>query len=97
MKVEEGFQIWFDNTTGNSLYMIDDDVVRAETTCVNYYAYEAEEYIKLYLQFISLLPETTERDLDTAEWKEASESAIWIKMLTPAVLYIIPVILNCFM
>lgn len=94
MKVEEGFQIWYDTKTGNSRYMIDDDIVEAETVCVNFYAYDTEEYIDLYLEFIGKLTRECEKELDMTEWKEESDIRDWFKMMCPCFLYIILVLLS---
>lgn len=94
MKVKEGFQIWFNTETENSMVMMDEDVLDANTVCINFYAYDVEEYITLYLQFLSYLPEDTERELDSAEWKEEDSKIHTKKMIAPCILYVIPAILS---
>jgi hypothetical protein len=93
MKVEEGFQIWFDSKSGNSRFMLDDDVVDIETACINFYGYDTDEYIDMYLAFVNKLEDNVEKDLDTADWKEDTETKEWLKLILPAFLYIVPIVL----
>lgn len=94
MKVKEGFQIWFDGGSGNSRFMLDDTVVDIDTACINFYGYDTDEYIDIYLEFISKLGENTIKELDMADWKEESETKDWLKVIMPAFLYIIPIVIN---
>lgn len=94
MKVENGFQIWIDKNAENSRYMIDDDIIEdIETMCIDYYSFDSNEYIKLYLEFLKKLPEETEKELDVAEWKEHSVFTDNLKLLVPSFLYAIAIIL----
>ncbi len=94
MKVKEGVQIWYDTATENSRYMIDDDIVKADTICINFYAYDKEEFIDFYLLFIDSLSDKAVKELDTVEWKEEHDVKDWIKMMSPCILYLVPLLLN---
>ena len=95
MKVNDGFQIWFDDSSDNSRVMIDEDIMQTKTVCVNFYGFDTDQYIDIYLDFISRLNEKTDKELDIAEWSK-KDSNSFMKMLLPAFLYLIPIILNIF-
>jgi Ca2+/Na+ antiporter len=88
MKVNEGFQIWYDASSGNSRFMLDEDVVEVDTICINFYGFDTDEYIDVYLHFLEQLDDSVEKDLETASWKERSDKKVWIKLFAPGLLYI---------
>ena len=99
MKVEKGFQIWFDSNSGNSIYKIDEEIVNIDTVCIYFYGFDTDEYIDLYLAFIDKTKETNknvELELYITDWKDEVNIKEWIKLLLPSLLYLIPVLINIF-
>lgn len=93
MKVEEGFQLWIDENSENSIITLDDDEVNINTVCISYYGYDSSDYIDLYLEFIDKLDDDIEKDLDLADWKREDNKNAWIKLFIPGLLYVFPILL----
>lgn len=93
MKVEEGFQLWIDENSENSIITMDDDEVNINTVCISYYGYDSSDYIDLYLEFIDKLDDDIEKDLDLADWKREDNKNAWIKLFIPGLLYVFPILL----
>lgn len=93
MKVEEGFQLWIDENSENSIITLDYDEVNINTVCISYYGYDSSDYIDLYLEFIDKLDDDIEKDLDLADWKREDNKNAWIKLFIPGLLYVFPILL----
>lgn len=92
MKVEEGYQIWFDENSENTIITLDDEDVKIETVCINFFGYEPSEFIDLYLEFIGKLSDDVEKELDIANWKEDNTQSAWVKLFIPSLMYLIPIL-----
>jgi len=97
MEVDEGVQLWLEDNASTSLFTIDDQKVEKSTVCVNFFAYDIDEYIEWYATLSALLPEDIEAYRDDQKWQHPNKKMETVKMMLPACLYAVPLLASLLM
>ena len=92
MEVDEGVQLWLEDKASTNIFTIDDQKVEKSTVCINFFAYDIEEFIEWYISLNSVLPEDIEAYRDGQKWHYPDKKMHTIKMMAPVCVYALPLI-----
>lgn len=96
MEVKDGFQFWIRENSSATNFVTDDERISRTTACVNHYAYEKDDFIKIYAFLTAFLPEDTEALRDGQNWQDENQKSETIKMLIPCIIFVIAAFLSFF-
>jgi hypothetical protein len=93
MEVEEGFQLWIDETAQASLFLLDKQQVKRNIVCINIFAYNVDDFLEIYARVRMSVTDETIIHENGQRWKVHSSKTDTLKMILPSFLYFIPCII----